>query len=633
MILIFGGTTEGRTAVDVCEQAGKPFWYATRGHEQEVPLLHGQRLAGGMDAAAIAHFCRSHAIRLIVDAGHPFAEHLHQNLASVAEELQLPLVRFDRIYPPRTPDIVWCKDYADALRQLQEHGVGRLLALTGVQTIGRLKPFWQQHECWFRILDRDSSRAIAEREGFPKERLIEVSDDSARGSRSEVLSSISALSPDAIITKESGVSGGFVEKVEAARAAGVKIFAIERPFPQYAPHLHLSSLTPQPTSLTPQPSALSPHPSALTTHPSSLTPQSRPCPPFSPQLVNGPHGLRRAIESLLPDFFTLHTGLTTGACATAAAVAATTQLLTGRQPEAVPIRLSNGETISVPVGFADGYAFCIKDFSDDPDVTRGCRIMATVAFRPDGAGGPPVRFLQGAGVGRVTLPGLGIPVGQPAINPVPRQMIADALRQLTDAALDVTISVEHGQELAARTFNHRVGVVDGISIIGTTGIVTPLSNDAFVASIGRELQVARAIGCDSIGLASGKRGEEQLLAAEPGLRVVHYGNFVGESLRLAHQHGFGRVVLGILIGKAVKLAEGHLDTHSHKVLMNKQFLIDLAHEAGVPNAETIVGGITMARELWQLMPPHFFQLLTARIYAHCRTAFPTGQLEIKLFPS
>ena len=209
-------------------------------------------------------------------------------------------------------------------------------------------------------------------------------------------------------------------------------------------------------------------------------------------------------------------------------------------------------------------------------------------------------------------------------------MIEAEVRALTDAAVDVTISVEGGRELAKRTFNERVGVVDGISIIGTSGIVMPLSNEAFVESIGRELQVARAMGCDAIGLASGKRGEEALLAAEPDLRVVHYGNFIGAALERAHGLGFRRAVLGIMIGKAVKLAEGHLDTHSHKVLMNKTFLADVARQAGVADADERLGGLTMARELWALMPAAFFERLRALCLDHCRRAFPAGQLDVRI---
>ena len=134
MIIIFGGTTEGRRAVEVLEQAGKPYFYSTRSGEQEVPLVHGQRLAGAMDEEAMVAFCRDHGIRLIVDAAHPFAKELHHNLCRVAEELAIPLVRFERIFPPREADITWIDDYSQVPTDIHT-----LLATTGVQSIWRLK--------------------------------------------------------------------------------------------------------------------------------------------------------------------------------------------------------------------------------------------------------------------------------------------------------------------------------------------------------------------------------------------------------------------------------------------------------------------------------------------------------------
>ncbi|MBP5619666.1 MAG: cobalt-precorrin-5B (C(1))-methyltransferase, partial [Bacteroidaceae bacterium] len=292
------------------------------------------------------------------------------------------------------------------------------------------------------------------------------------------------------------------------------------------------------------------------------------------------------------------------------------------QPDEVHFSLPDGEIMVVPVEVnCRGMATVVKDFSDDPDVTRGCRISAKVEWGHDG-----IRFLRGKGVGRVTLPGLGIPVGGPAINPTPRQMIIQEVRDLTASDVDITLSVEDGEQLAQKTFNPRVGVLDGISIIGTSGIVSPLSNEAFIQSIERELQVARAIGCSQIGFASGRRGEEALHATEPELRVIHYGNFIGASLQMAYEQGFQRAVVGIMIGKAVKLAEGNLDTHSHKVTMNKDFLRQVAG----PNDSAKIEGITLARELWEIMPPSFFQRIQELCYQHCRTMFPSGELEIRL---
>ena len=564
MILVFGGTTEGRKAVEVLEEAGKTYFYSTKTGEQELTLHHGVRVDGAMDDEAMQRFCSEHDIRLLVDASHPFASVLHETIAQVAERLQVPVIRYDRIYPPRDPDILWIDDYAQVPTDIHS-----LLATTGVQSISKLK--WLEAKgvkVFYRILQRDSSIALAKAQGADINQLCFYEDGNTIDTDA-----------DAILLKESGESGGFCEKVAAARRKGMRIIALKRP--------------PLPTA------------------------QAR-------STVNGPYGLRRAVEHIRPDFFPLHSGLTTGTCATAAVIAATQHLLSGTYPSAVLVHLANGETICVPVGFDHETAYCIKDFSDDPDVTRGCKIMAKVSFSSS------LRFLQGEGVGRVTLPGLGIPVGEPAINPTPRQMIIEAVRELTNADLDITISVENGKELASRTFNQRVGVVDGISIIGTSGIVMPLSNEAFIESIGRELKVARAIGCDAVGLASGKKGEEALLANEPSLRVIHYGNFFGAALEKAYALGFRRVVLGIMLGKAVKLAEGHLDTHSHKVLMNKAFLKEVATEVGVTDADSILDSITLARELWNLMPPVFFARLQSLCLNHCRSVFPDGELDIQI---
>lgn len=266
-----------------------------------------------------------------------------------------------------------------------------------------------------------------------------------------------------------------------------------------------------------------------------------------------------------------------------------------------------------------------------------------------------IRFFGGKGVGTVTLPGLGLEVGGPAINNTPRKMITDEIRALSDDAYDVTISVENGEEIAKRTFNSKVGVVGGISIIGTSGIVSPLSNEAFVQSIRREIEVAKAIGCEHIAFVSGKKAEEKtrsilfqashlndntdiqestrmasplpIMGEESGerVRIIHYGNFIGEVLKIAHELEFRDVTLGIMIGKAVKLAEGHLDTHSHKVTMNKEFLKSLADD----DADKI-DSITLARELWGIMPQSFFDKIKQKCYEHCRTVYPEGTLNIIL---
>ncbi len=610
MLLIFGGTTEGRMAVEVCEQAGKPYYYSTKSDIQHVDLHAGQRLVGAMTSDDMRCFCQQHDIRCIVDAAHPFAENLHRAIA----ETSLPVIRLERSFAAEKRGAVYCDSYEEAVHCLLKQPARRLLALSGANTIARLRDYWTQHPTLFRILDRDESRKVAAEQGFPIEHLIYYKEDICHTKvlpdKEQEMALMRELQCDAIITKESGETGGFESKVDAALALGIRVYVVRRPrLPQGWTY------------------------------------------------VMGRYGLRRAIEQQVPQFFPLRTGFTTGACATAAFKAALLCLLHDEQPEEVFFSLPDGEVMRIPIEQVErveaetvapddtavapcdavvvtgdaAMATVVKDFSDDPDVTKGCRISVRVER---GAKGTGLVFQRGRGVGRVTLPGLGIPVDGPAINATPRRMMAYEMRELTDVGdFVVTVSVEGGEELAKQTFNPRVGVVDGISIIGTSGIVSPLSHEAFVQSIRRELEVARAIGSTALGMASGKKGEDALHQLEPALRVIHYGNFVGETLKAAHELGFQRVELGIMIGKAVKLAEGNLDTHSHKVTMNKDFLHGVIDELCLPDAELLhqaLQGITLARELWHLMPGPFFERLTQLCLQHCRTVFPEGELNIHL---
>lgn len=568
-MLIFGGTTEGRLAVDVCEQAGKRYYYSTKGDKQDVEMHNGVRLNGAMSYNEMLRFCHEHSVRCIIDAAHPFAENLHNEIMKAG----LPVIRLMRHPSERIEGVTYCDGYADAIKLLQAANINRLLALSGANTIKKLKPYWTAHETIFRILNREESLAIAQVNGLPAENVMFYNDDLHLPDIEDEKEMMRSIGCDAIITKDSGANGGFESKVKAALSLGIKVIVVKAP--------------------------------PVVGH---------------PVIVTGKHTLRRAIEQTVPDFFPLKTGLTTGACATAAAKAALLSLLYDEQPEEVAFALPDGEVLTIPVECSQfGTATVTKPDNDDPDVTKGCRISACV--EPNNTG--DIRFLQGEGVGRVTLPGLGIPFGEPAINPTPRRTITDEIRALSDKGYDVTISVENGRELAKRTFNHKVGVVDGISIIGTSGIVHPLSNEAFIQSIRRELEVARAIGCQEIGLVAGMKSERSL--SDTSLRCIHYGNFIGEALKAAHSLGFRRVTLGIMIGKAVKLAEGHLDTHSHKVGMNKDFLCQLA-----PDYSERIKGITMARELLDFMPSSFYEQIKKCCMEHCRKVFPEGEINIHL---
>ena len=613
MILVFGGTTEGRIAVRKLEEAGTPYYYSTRGDEQEVVLQHGIRLTGALNAQQLKAFCQEHTIRLLIDAGHPFAEMLHQTVAEVAIALGIPAIRFERIFPPRDPEIIWCKDFADAIQQIQQHGVKRLLALTGVQTISKLKPLVDQGiDCYFRILNRESSIQIAHDNGITDEHLIFYDADNNGRSQWSLF--------DAMITKESGLSGGFQEKVETAKENGMQVFAVCRPTTPAVFHI-----------------------------------------------VNGEHGLRRMVEKLLPEFYPLHSGITTGTCATAASIAALYQL-EGQCPSVVPVMLPNGETIHVDVHYGDNYAYVLKDSGDDPDITKGIEIRATVGFLPndtpitpedeadDDGLHPRILIRGGEGIGTITLPGFDYPPGSAAINKVPRQMIRHNLRlslvtlgstenrnRLGGVALHsssilyVEISVPVGTELARRTFNPRLGIMGGISIVGVSGIIQPFSIEGFINSIKKCMDVAKAMGCKHLVLHSGAKSEHILQDKHPDLPTiafVEYGNYVGEAIRLANEMQIPQITIGIMLGKAVKLAEGHLDTHSRMATMNKEFIKEMMREAGCSESSLqLTDNLNMARDLISLLPPQeleaFVSVVLHHCYDHCAPLFPNGQLDIE----
>lgn len=595
MILILGGTTEGRIAVQTVEEAGKPFFYSTKNKEQEIYSTHVVRLSGTLDETAMEKVCRKNDIRLIIDATHPFAIQLHRTACMVAVRLHLPIIRLERIYPPRNPAYIWCDDYDDVIHKLIADKRTRLLALTGVQTIFRLRSYWQSAEedriCYFRILDRPESKAIALKAGFPTDKLLYYHTSKT----DEELNLFVKIHPDAILTKESGNSGGFTQKAKAAYQLGIPMYVIRRP--------------------------------ALPTYTTT---------------VNGPHGLRMAIEKLLPDFYPLHSGFTSGSCATAAAKVALIALLTGKRINECSIHLPNGEEICLPVESVEiapdkhsATAFIVKYAGDDPDVTNGFHIGARVAFSST----PGIHFLQGEGVGRVTLPGLGIEVGSPAINATPRNMIIRELSALCPTqGIDVTITVPGGAELATRTFNPKLGIVGGISILGTSGIVRPFSTEAFIHSIRKEIEVCKAVGAKRLVINSGARSErylKSLYSTLPPQAFVQYGNYIGDTIRMAAEVGIKKITLGIMLGKAVKLAEGKLDTHSRRSVMNHDFLHAQAECCGCsPNTLHAINHITLARELWSLLPDSeadvFFPHLLMLCHSHVDKLLPRGHILIVL---
>lgn len=286
----------------------------------------------------------------------------------------------------------------------------------------------------------------------------------------------------------------------------------------------------------------------------------------------------------------LRLGCTTGSCAAAAAKAAACLLLTGRPMEQATLVTPKGVRIALPVQTlqtAAGSVTCAveKDQSDDPDVTRGALITATVSR----AGGSGVTIDGGEGVGRVTKPGLDQPVGAAAINSVPRQMILEGveeIRALADSrcGLRVEISVPGGEALAKKTFNPRLGILGGISILGTTGIVEPMSQRALIETIRVELRQRREGGAEYVLLTPGNYGSDFIrdgLGLDPAL-AVQTSNFIGDALDLCGELGFRGALLVGHVGKLVKLAGGMLNTHSRYGDCRMELLAAHAAAAGLP---------------------------------------------------
>ena len=260
----------------------------------------------------------------------------------------------------------------------------------------------------------------------------------------------------------------------------------------------------------------------------------------------------------------LRKGWTTGACATAAVKAAYSALLNGAFATSVSITLPKGEQPVFALALAekgDGWARVgiTKDAGDDPDVTHGALIIATVR-----TGGSGIRFKAGEGVGTVTKAGLPIGVGEPAINPVPRQMMIAEIERLGGRDVEIEISIPGGAEIALKTWNGRLGIVGGLSILGTTGVVHPFSCAAWIASIHRGIDVALANGLAHVAGCTGSTSEDAVRAAYglPLEAMLDMGDFAGGVLKYIRSHPVARLTIGGGFAKMVKLAQGHMDLHS-----------------------------------------------------------------------
>ncbi|WP_099557273.1 cobalt-precorrin-5B (C(1))-methyltransferase [Hartmannibacter diazotrophicus] len=306
----------------------------------------------------------------------------------------------------------------------------------------------------------------------------------------------------------------------------------------------------------------------------------------------------------------LRRGWTTGTCATAASRAAFQALLGIPIDDPAPVTLPNGSRPAFALAFCKnssnfGRAGVVKDAGDDPDVTHGALIIATVRRGTPGSG---VTFRAGRGVGTVTLPGLPLAVGEPAINPVPRQMICAAIEGVAASAhvppdVIVEIGVENGEKLAERTMNGRLGIVGGLSILGTTGIVIPYSCASWIASIHRGIDIARAANLRHIAGSTGATSETAVrkLFGLPEQALIDMGDFVGGMLKYIASHPVDRVTIAGGFAKMTKLAQGRLDLHSKRNSVDFDWLADRFRQVGGdPASVTRVVSANTAMEVLEM---------------------------------
>lgn len=298
----------------------------------------------------------------------------------------------------------------------------------------------------------------------------------------------------------------------------------------------------------------------------------------------------------------LRRGWTTGACAAAAARAAFTAMLTDHFPDPVTIRLPRGGIADFPLALAErspsgARAGIVKDAGDDPDVTHGALIIAETGWAPPGLG---IRFAAGDGVGTVTRAGLSLAPGEPAINPAPRAMIRDMLTEVATEHgmpppdVTLTISIPGGECLAEKTMNARLGILGGLSILGTTGIVIPYSCASWIHSIHRGIDVARAAGLDHIVAATGATSERamQRLYDLPDHALIDMGDFAGATLKYLRRHPVPGLTIAGGFAKLAKLAAGHLDLHSGRSRVDSKALTETLAELGAD--ATVVGAARSA---------------------------------------
>ena len=339
----------------------------------------------------------------------------------------------------------------------------------------------------------------------------------------------------------------------------------------------------------------------------------------------------------------LRTGFTTGACAAAAAKAATRVLVTNTMLTEIETTLPNRDRVTFALARCEhagthAIASIIKDGGDDPDCTHGAELVASVALRAEAG----VEILGGTGVATVTKAGLGLAIGGPAINPVPRRNITEMVEQelagSSHAGAIVTISVPRGEEMAKQTTNARLGLLGGISILGTTGIVQPYSTAAWKASVVQEIDVAATSGLAELVLTTGGKSEQYAMALHPQLpeqAFVQVGDFIGIAIRHCAKRRVQRAVIVGMIGKLSKMAKGRMQTHVAGSEVDLEFLAALAAELGA--GDTLVASIRQAntaRHVLELCREAglvaITDLICRKVVEHC-TRHAGGVLEVHAY--
>ncbi|MEZ5690394.1 MAG: cobalt-precorrin-5B (C(1))-methyltransferase [Rickettsiales bacterium] len=299
----------------------------------------------------------------------------------------------------------------------------------------------------------------------------------------------------------------------------------------------------------------------------------------------------------------LRRGWTTGTCAAAAAKAAFEALITGKFPDMIDVSLPRGERPFFSLAHTElsetyATASVVKDAGDDPDVTHGAVITAKVSYAKKGGG---ILFSAGKGVGKVTKAGLPLDVGEPAINPMPRQIIATAIEEIAkkynvNNDVEIEISVKDGEKLALKTLNPRLGILGGISILGTTGIVIPFSCSAWIHSIYRGIDVARAAEIKHVAGATGRTSELAVskLYSMPEDTLIDMGDFVGGMLKYLRNHPIEKVTIAGGFGKMCKLAQGLLDLHSRAGSVDVNFLAKISGIEEIKQANTAKHALEIA---------------------------------------